>query len=72
MHDITSLSKTLNVNWSLRSAHREVSQLEAPSPAGGSWAGAAWLGGTMLVDGGGEGGGAGARPGPGLVHSVTA
>ena len=37
------------------------SPLEAPSPAAGSWAGPAWLwlGGTMLVGGGGEGGGAG-------------
>ena len=34
-----------------------VSQLEAPSPAAGSWAGPAWfwLVGTMVVGGGGEG-----------------
>ena len=49
----------------------EVSQLDAPSPAAGSWAGPAWLwlGGTMLVGGGGEGGGQG--PGPDLVWSIA-
>jgi hypothetical protein len=48
-----------------------VTQLEAPVPGAGSWAGPAWLwlGGTMLVGGHGGGGGRG-QAGTGLVHST--